>query len=301
MEELFTTPRSTIGNIFERIKPRIVLLENVQKGAQEWDGYNGFRASAGYQKLKCLACGYVWTEDAGTYKHKEKTRCPECGNEASALNLKKYRNPLEFHENLVVITAENPESVCVECLRMNFTIPVRFGIEETEPRYDVTRRALFHLTPGKAEKWKAGYSHMLGNSDYDPVKKIGGFKFITGNYGQEEGALLFGWEALSGTFLKYANPERWKEHTDSAWNVTEYLVNFARYPVYTEFIEKTKGIRETAPLDKRDRRINYRKAETAAALFPRLDKEKLRILIRLIRGGGDVSRTYDAVEKIRRS
>lgn len=297
MEELFTTPRSTIENIFEQIKSRVILLENVKKGDPEWDGYCEFPAKRSYQRLKCLYCGNTWTEEAGKYKHKDKAMCRECGETAKVLNLKKYRNVIEAHENLVVITAENPESVWVECLRMNFTLPVYFGLEETEIQYDTARRALFHLTPGKAEKWKASYSLMFGNSEYHPIKKIGGFKFIIGDYGREEGALLIGVENLIGTFLKYANPENWEVYTNSAWNFTEYLVNFARYPVWTELVERTMGIQYTAPLFK-DYRIKYRSAKNVADLFPKLDKEKLRIMTRLMsKKTGDLTIIYEMVEK----
>ena len=192
MEELFTTPKKTIEEIFEKIKPANILLENVKKGDLEWDGYCGFRAGKGYQRLKCLKCGHMWTEAAGTYKHMDDCYCSGCERNSEILNPKKYRNVREAHENLVIITVENPESVWVECLRMNFTIPVYLGIEEAETRYDTARRALFHLTPGKAEKWKASYSLMFGNSEYCPIKKIEGFKFIVGQYGREEAAILLG-------------------------------------------------------------------------------------------------------------
>lgn len=296
MEELFTTPKSTIENIFEQIKPQVILLENVKKGDPEWNGYCEYFAEKSYQRLKCLNCGHTWTEEAGTYKHKDVDYCESCERNREILNLKKYRRALESHENLVIITAEDPESVWVECLRMNFTLPVHLGIEEAEIRYDVTRRALFRLTPGKAEKWKANFSYMLGNSTYYPIKKIGGFKFIVGDYGHEEGALLFGVENLCGTFLKYAHPEKWEEYTNSAWNFTEYLVNFARYPVWTEFLERTRGIQSTAPMCK-GRRIRYRSAKSAAELFPRLDKEKLRILTRLLKRNCDLMKIYETVEK----
>lgn len=297
MEELFTTPKKTIEEIFERTKPENIVLQNVKKGDQEWDGYCGFRAGEGYQKLKCLKCGYTWTSAAGTYKHKDICVCGNCEKKMTILNLKKYRSTLESHENIVVITAESQESVWVECLRMNFTLPVRFGIEEAETRYDTARRALFHLTPGKAEKWKAGYSLMFGNGEYRKIKKIEGFKFIVGQYGREEAAMLFGEENLGRTFLKYANPDKWFDITNSAWNLTEYLVNFARYPVWTEFVERTRGIRETAPLCK-DRRIKYRSAKSVADLFPKFDKEKLRIMTRLMsKKAGDLMILYETVEK----
>lgn len=297
MEELFTTPRSTLENIFERTKPENIVLQNVKKGNQEWDGYCGFRAAEGYQKLKCLKCGYTWTEAAGTYKHKDSCVCGNCEKRMTILNLKKYRSTLESHENIVVITAENPESVWVECLRMSFTLPVRFGIEETETRYDTARRALFHLTPGKAKKWKASYSLMFGNGSYLPVKKVEGFKFIVGQYGREEAAMLFGEENLGGTFLKYANPKNFEDYTASAWNITEYLVNFARYPVWTEFLERMQGIMSTAPMCK-DRRIKYRSAKSVAELFPKLNKEKRRIFTRLLqKQKGDVMAVYETVEK----
>lgn len=298
MEELFTTPKKTIEEIFEKIKPANILLENVKKGDLEWDGYCGFHAGKSYQRLKCLKCGYTWTEAAGTYKHMDDCYCSGCERNREILNPKKYRHEIKVHENLVVITVENPESVWIECLRMEFTLPVRFGIGETETRYDTERRALFHLTPGKAEKWRARYDLIYEKIVYDPIKKISGFKFISGFYGNEEAAMLFGEENLGGTFLKYANPEDWGVHTSGAWNITEYLVNFARYPVWTEFVERTRGIRETAPLCK-DLRIKYRSAKSVADLFPKLDKEKLRILTRLISSHQyvGISEMYEVVEK----
>lgn len=297
MEELFTTPKKTIENIFDQIKPNVIAIENVKKGYTEWNGYFEFRAEKRYQRLKCLHCGNAWTEDAGKYKHKDEAMCWECGETAKVLNLRKYRNAIEAHENLVVITAENSESVWVECMRMNFALPTYLGIAEAEIRYDTARRALFHLTPGKAEKWKASYSLMFGNSKYYPIKKIEGFKFITGNYGNEEAAMLFGEENLSGTFLKYAHPEKFEDYTESAWNITEYLVNFARYPVWTELLERTQGIMSTAPMCK-DRRVKYRSAKSVAELFPKLDKEKLRIFTRFLqKQKGNVMMMYETVEK----
>lgn len=297
MEELFTTPKKTIEEIFEMIKPANILLENVKKGDLEWDGYCGFRVGEGYQKLKCLKCGYTWTSTVGTYKHKDICVCGNCEKKMTILNLKKYRSTLELHENVVAITAESPNVVWVECLRMNFYLPLHIEIDETETRYNVVRRALFRLTPGKAEKWKASYSLMFGNGNYLPVKKVEGFKFIVGQYGREEAAILHGAGNLGGTFLTYAHPEKFENYTASAWNITEYLVNFARYPVWTEFLERTQGILYTTPMCK-DRRIKYRSAKSVAELFPKLDKEKLRIFTRFLqKQKGDITMAYETVEK----
>lgn len=297
MEELFTTPKKTIEEIFERTKPENIVLQNVKKGDQEWDGYCGFRVGEGYQKLKCLKCGYTWTSTVGTYKHKDICVCGNCEKKMTILNLKKYRSTLELHENVVAITAESPNVVWVECLRMNFYLPLHIEIDETETRYNVVRRALFRLTPGKAEKWKASYSLMFGNGNYLPVKKVEGFKFIVGQYGREEAAILHGAGNLGGTFLTYAHPEKFENYTASAWNITEYLVNFARYPVWTEFLERTQGILYTTPMCK-DRRIKYRSAKSVAELFPKLDKEKLRIFTRFLqKQKGDITMAYETVEK----
>lgn len=114
---------------------------------------------------------------------------------------------------------------------------------------------------------------------------------------KEKSAMLYGSETLRETFLKYAHPEKWEENTNSGWYVTEYLANFSQYPVWTEFLERMGRIRETAPLTK-DKRIKYKTAKSVAELFPKLDKEKLRILTRLLgAGGGDLLSLYGAVKE----
>lgn len=296
-ENLHTTPKAALAAIFEAVKPSVIALENGKKGAEEWDGYCGFRAGAGYQRLKCLKCGNAWTENAERYRHKEWTECPDCGKAGQVLNLRKYRNPITAHENLVVVTVEDPESVWVECLRMEFFLPVRNDLAETEIAGESEHRVLYHLTPGKAEKWRMEYSFASGKWEYRQVKKVTGHKFMKGYmYGSEEGAVLCGAESLKGTFLRFANPEKIREYTNSAWSATEYLIHFAKYPVWTELIEKLRGIESAAPPPK-PRGLKYRTARTVAELFPALDKERLRILLRLIGGETytDVGTLYKVV------
>ncbi len=296
--ELHTTPKATLREIFEKTKPNVIALENVRKGDEDWDGYCGRVVEKSYQKLKCLSCGDCWTADARTFRHKGETVCPACGAAAQVLNIRKMKSSREVHENFVVITAENPQSVWVECLRMNYRIPLSSAAEETEIGYNTEPKALYHLTPGKSEKWRTSYSYMFGLWDYAPIKRLSGYSFLTSMFGGEEGAILYGEKALSGTFLQYARPGEITAHTNSAYWYTSYLIDFARYPVWAELIDKLRGTKYAMELPK-PRGVKYRTAKTVAELFPKLDKERLRILLRLIarEKGADVGELYSAAQK----
>lgn len=227
----------------------------------------------GYEMF-CTACGQRFFEPRNR-KHPAKnfTLCPKCGSQIS---------PKRWRDRARLEAIQFAFHTCTRGERQDIwfrSFQVRMNRDfENADKYDIFEycRVCFQL--GGALKWTRSRSYYWGVSDWKPVKKIG-LKRWHGCYGVTRDDIWDGVteETVQGSCLQYAPGEAVRLLDDPI----AFYALFCKYPA-VEYVWK-KGFarlfhdRECGCGAEFNRVVNLR-AKRPDKLFPRLDKQDLRLL-----------------------
>lgn len=295
MDEFFKTPQAELEQAVKELEPCWLILDTHATRAACWNGGNGIRREKCH-RLKCSVCGTVREEPTGYFVHGAKTECRECHRIGEIVNPRLYtkesvRTQLQ---NAVMITVEAPESVWIECVTFCYDLIKNNGSPFT--KINVFKCALFHFSPGKAEKWRWSYY----NDSYVKANRPTGFGFYEGSFLSrltEANCNYFGLKKLKETFLKYLSLEK---KCFNCRKFTEVLVRYCKWPVWTEICLKTENT--NALRDRMSSREVNRRGKNIDKVFSGLTKEKKKLLFSYLSGtrdfcSNDIVAIYSALKR----